>query len=150
MNLLGSKSNSSYTLNSQFDLNIYKLTGFKEISITQSRIIFKWHWHILAFTHGKNTNLLLLVTWNNFYNLIDYWIIEWIYYRKIVIRFQMTKKSLGITWSSYWILIEYFNNCLFPNHLVYSTAAYIERTRLEIVASVVVTSRFWFTRQGSN
>lgn len=130
---------------------IDKLTGFKEISIFQSRIIFKWHWHILAFTHGKNTNLLLLVTWNNFYNLIDYWIIEWIYYKKIVIRFQMTKKSLSITRSSYWILIKYFNNCLFPNQLVYSTAAYIERTRLEMVASVVVTlSSFWFTKQGSN
>lgn len=39
--------------------------------------------------HSNNTNLITL---NNFYDLIDYCIIEWIYYRKIVIQFQIDEK----------------------------------------------------------
>lgn len=90
----------------------------------------------MAFMHSNNTNLITL---NNFYDLIDNELLNGYIIEKLWFTFKLTKKSLCITWSSYWILIKYFNSCIFPNDLVYRTAAYSERKRLEIVASAMVT-----------
>lgn len=77
--------------------------------------------------HSNNTNLITL---NNFYDLIDNELLNGYIIEKLWFTFKLTKKQKKI---------KYFNSCIFPNDLVYRTAAYSERKRLEIVASAMVT-----------